>query len=135
MGLREGGVGLGGKGDLETNLGKPSGAAKGLGKKRQEGKGVISNPASIPPCVPRVDPDWPFSELRAQDQEGVGMRFCLMPMEGEQISEWSHFPGPFVATIAMGVGIKYSHSIDEETEAEVAQGRVQPLGNSRAPGG
>lgn len=35
----------------------------------------------------------------------------------------------------MGVGIKYSHSIDEKTEAEVAQGSVQPLGNSRAPGG
>lgn len=35
----------GGKRGLDTNLGKHSGAAKGIGKKRPEGKVVLRSPA------------------------------------------------------------------------------------------
>lgn len=66
---------------------------------------MISNPASISPCVPRVDPDWPFSELRAQDQEG--MENEILPDaygEGGRFQSGLTSLVPFVATIAMGVG-------------------------------
>lgn len=76
------------------------------------------------PRVPPGDPDWHFSELRAEDQEGVasaGTGFHLMPLGVGQIAEWFRFPAPVRFLDSCRSWDEYFSSTEEETEAEVAQ--------------